>query len=92
MYLVGAARFAKLRDAWVEAAESTIKCRASQPLNRPDITFLAVDDNQTTLVWSSYLTCFAGENFLLGGQALGRSDHPQSGLRLLLGCHESITH
>jgi mannosyl-oligosaccharide alpha-1,2-mannosidase len=52
MYLYDPQRFAKYRDRWVAAADSSIKYLASHPTTRPDLTYLAMWQN-TTLRFTS---------------------------------------
>lgn len=47
MFVYDQSRFSVYRDAWVEAADSSIEHLASHPSSRPDLTFLAGFTNQT---------------------------------------------
>lgn len=87
MYVYDPERFAKYKDRWVVAAESTMKHLASHPQSRPDLTFLASSDNGKLGLTSQHLTCFDGGNFLLGGSLLDREDFVQFGLDLVNACH-----
>ena len=89
MYVYDPVRFVNYRDAWIEAADSSIKFLASHPSGRSDVTFLAAYANQTILPFGTHLGCFAGGNFLLGGEVLGRKDYVDFGLELVNGCHET---
>ena len=89
MYVYDSSRYTAYRDHWIQAADSTIKHLTSHPSSRPDLTFLSRYENKTLIDTSSHLTCFDGGNFLLGGQALGRRDYVDFGLRLVDGCRET---
>ena len=89
MYVYDPVRFASYRDAWIQAADSSIKYLATHPSTKPDITFLAGYDNHTLTPVGTHLGCFAGGNFLLGGQVLDRPDYVEFGLQLTSGCHET---
>ncbi|PLN80649.1 mannosyl-oligosaccharide alpha-1,2-mannosidase 1B [Aspergillus taichungensis] len=87
MYVYDPERFAKYKDRWVVAAESTMKHLASHPESRPDLTFLASSNNGKLGLTSQHLTCFDGGSFLLGGSLLDREDFVQFGLDLVNACH-----
>lgn len=89
MYVYDPKRFTHYRDAWIEAADSSIEFLTTHPSTRPDITFLAAYDNKTLIPVGTHLGCFAGGNFLLGGMALDRADYVDFGLQLTKGCHET---
>ena len=82
-------RFSSYRDAWIEAANSTIKHLASHPSTRPDLTFLAAYRNHTLVPEGTHLGCFAGGNFLLAGQVTGSQKYIDFGLAITDGCHET---
>ena len=89
MYVYDSSKYDNYRERWVLAADSTIKYLTSNPITRPDLTFLASYDNKTFVNSSEHLTCFDGGNFLLGGQVLGRQDYIDFGLALVNGCHDT---
>lgn len=89
MFIYQPERFAGLRDAWVEAADSTIANLASHPAPRPDLTFLAGFTGTTLDLTSEHLACFDGGNFILAGQVLGQQKYIDFGLELVNGCHET---
>lgn len=47
MYVYDPSRFGEYKQRWIAAVESSIKYLASHPTTRPDLTFLAIYDNQT---------------------------------------------
>lgn len=75
--------------SWILAVDSSIEYLASHPSSRPDLTYLAAYDNQTTLNVSQHLACFDGGNFILGGNVLGRQDYIDFGLELVEGCYNT---
>ncbi|TKX25686.1 mannosyl-oligosaccharide alpha-1,2-mannosidase [Elsinoe australis] len=86
MYVYDSTRFARYRDRWILAADSTIANLASHPGSRPDLTFLA-EYNGTDLIFESqHLACFDGGNFILGGLVLGEQKYTDFGLELVAGC------
>lgn len=87
MWVYDPARYALLRDSWIEAADSTIKYLASHPSTRPDLTFLATYNGRALQLQSEHLACFDGGNFILGGQVLGNKTFLDFGLSLVDGCH-----
>ncbi|KAL6709403.1 hypothetical protein ACN47E_001810 [Coniothyrium glycines] len=89
MYIYSPSRFGWLKDRWITAAESTIANLTSHPSSRPDITFAAAYNGQTLRRTSQHLACFAGGNFILGGQVLGVQRYIDYGLALTSGCHET---
>ncbi|KAK2073490.1 hypothetical protein P8C59_007775 [Phyllachora maydis] len=89
MFLYDPGRFAHYRDRWVEAANSSMKYLASHPSTRPDLTFLAIYNNQTLSFVSQHLACFNGGNFILGGLTLQKPAYVDFGLALVDGCHET---
>lgn len=54
MYLYDPIRFATYKDHWIVAADSSIEYLASNPVTRPDLTFLAVFENQTRIFKSEH--------------------------------------
>ncbi len=54
MYLYDPKRFAHYKDRWVQAVESSIKYLASHPTTRPELTFLAMFNNQSLLFVSQH--------------------------------------
>lgn len=92
MFVYNPEKYPQYRDAWIRAADSTIKHLASHPSSQPQLTFLSSYVNTSQLVnTSQHLTCFAGGSFLLAGSALSRSDYTQFGLDLVDGCHATYT-
>ncbi|KAF2845871.1 glycoside hydrolase family 47 protein [Plenodomus tracheiphilus IPT5] len=89
MYVYDPTAYADLRDAWILAADSTIEYLTSQPLPRPDITFLTTYNGTSTEAESQHLACFDGGNFILGGQVLKEQKYIDYGLDLVNGCHET---
>ena len=90
MYVYDTARFGEYKDAWITAADSSIKYLASHPSTRPDLTFLAAYNSAGNLSYrSGHLACFDGGNFVLGGLVLDRPDYVDFGLALTHGCHET---
>ncbi|KAI4199777.1 MAG: hypothetical protein LQ350_004404 [Teloschistes chrysophthalmus] len=87
MYVYDSSRYKIYRDRWILAADLTMKHLASQSPTKPGLTFLASFRNQTIHRWSGHLNCFAGGNFILGGQVLDRQDYIDFGLKLVDGCH-----
>ncbi|KAL1301883.1 hypothetical protein AAFC00_006063 [Neodothiora populina] len=82
-------RFSEYKDRWVLAAQSTMDYLGSHPSSRPDITFIAAY-NETRLKYDfSHLGCFAGGNFILGGQLLNNTMMTTFGLEVTAGCHET---
>jgi mannosyl-oligosaccharide alpha-1,2-mannosidase len=81
MYLYDPARFHLNMERWIAAADSTIENLAETPPGG-NLTFLA-DDHK-----SGHLQCFAGGNFLLGGQILNITRYIDFGLKLTESCHE----
>jgi len=47
MYLYDPDRFGEYKERWIAAVESSITYLASHPTTRPDLTFLAIYNNQT---------------------------------------------
>lgn len=87
MYIYDSSRYGIYRDRWILAADSTMKHLASQSPTKSGLTFLASFQNQTIYQFSGHLNCFAGGNFILGGQVLDRSDYIDFGLKLVDSCH-----
>lgn len=57
MYLYDPKRFATYKDRWVLAVESSMKYLTSHPSSRPDLTYLAMFNNQTLLLLSQHRKC-----------------------------------
>lgn len=92
MYLYDPIRFEEYKDRWIAAAESSIEYLVSHPTSRPDLTFLAMWENTTTLSFvSEHLACFNGGNFILGGLTLNEPRYVQFGLMLVDSCYETYT-
>ena len=89
MFVYDSSRYSNYSDRWTLAADSTIKYLTSNPVSRPDLTFLASYENTSFVNASEHLTCFDGGNFLLGGSVLGREDYVNFGLALVNGCHDT---
>ncbi|TKA28340.1 Mannosyl-oligosaccharide alpha-1,2-mannosidase 1B [Salinomyces thailandicus] len=86
---VKALLFSEYRDRWIAAADSTIEHLASHPSSRPDLTFLAVYNNQTLDFTSEHLACFDGGNFILGGLVLNEQKYIDFGLKLVAACEDT---
>ncbi|POR37365.1 alpha-1,2-Mannosidase [Tolypocladium paradoxum] len=82
MYQYDPEAFAKYKDRWVLAADSTIAHLASHPTSRKDLTYLSQYSGQRTTPVSSHLASFAGGNFILGGVLLGEDKYKKFGLEL----------
>ncbi|OJD32067.1 glycoside hydrolase family 47 protein [Diplodia corticola] len=91
MYMYDPERFGEYKDRWILAVDSSIEHLASHPSSRPDLTYLAAFDGQSTVNLSQHLTCFDGGNFILGGNVLGRQDYIDFGLELVAGCRNTYT-
>lgn len=89
MYIYNPSSYAHLRDRWITAADSTITYLTSHPSPRPDITFVAAFNGTSLRLVSEHLACFAGGNFILGGQVLDEQRYIDYGLALTSGCHET---
>ncbi|KAF2395753.1 seven-hairpin glycosidase [Trichodelitschia bisporula] len=90
MYVYDSRSFKFYADRWVAAAESTRKFLSSKPVTRPDLTFLAAWAPDGRLIkHSQHLACFAGGNFILGGQVLKNDDYIKYGLELVNGCRQT---
>lgn len=85
MYVYDPVRFASYKDAWIEAAESTITYLTSNPTSNPDLTFLAVHNKTDIITISNYLVGFAGGSFILGGLVLQDTRYLDYGLKLAEG-------
>lgn len=91
MYIYSPSRYAHLRDRWILAADSTIAYLTSHPVTRPDITFVSYFIGNRTVQVSQHLACFAGGNFILGGQVLNIRKYIDYGIALTSGCHDTYT-
>jgi mannosyl-oligosaccharide alpha-1,2-mannosidase len=81
MYLYDPSQFAQYRDRWVLAAESTMSHLASRPEDLPDtMLFVGKFANIRKIPESGHMECFAGGNFLLGGQILHDKKYIDFGL------------
>jgi mannosyl-oligosaccharide alpha-1,2-mannosidase len=89
MYVYDTSRFAKYKDRWIKAADSTIKHLASHPSSRPDLTYLAQYSNRTLQFDSGHLACFDGGNFILGGLVLNEQRYIDFGLQLVNACENT---
>jgi mannosyl-oligosaccharide alpha-1,2-mannosidase len=89
MFIYDPDRYSTYKDRWILAADSTIQHLTSHPITRPDITFVASYTNQTLNLVSQHLAGFAGGNFILAGQVLGRQDYIDYGLALTNAWHET---
>ncbi|KAJ9150998.1 alpha-1,2-Mannosidase [Coniochaeta hoffmannii] len=92
MYLYDPVRFGEYKQRWIVAVESSIKYLTSHPTTRPDLTFLAIYDNQTLRFISQHLACFDGGNFILGGLTLNEPRYVDFGLALTAACHDTYEH
>lgn len=54
MYLYDPERFAHYKDRWILAVDSSIEHLASHPTTRPELTFLAMFNNQTLMFVSQH--------------------------------------
>ncbi|PNS15801.1 hypothetical protein CAC42_4253 [Sphaceloma murrayae] len=86
MFIYDPTRFARYRDRWILAADSSIANLASSPSSRPDLTYLAAYDGRNLVNDSQHLACFDGGNFILGGLVLQEQKYIDFGLDLVLGC------
>ncbi|CAO2653213.1 Nn.00g026240.m01.CDS01 [Neocucurbitaria sp. VM-36] len=91
MWIYNPKRYAKLKDRWIVAAESTIQYLTSRPVTRPDLIFLSMFENRTIERKSQHLACFDGGNFILAGQVLGSQRYINFGLALVEGCHATYS-
>lgn len=91
MFVYDPERYAKYKDRWVLAVDSTIEHLTSHPASRPDLTFVAMYSGRDLTLISQHLACFDGGNFILGGQVLGVQKYIDYGLELVEGCHETYT-
>ncbi|KAK1759562.1 glycoside hydrolase family 47 protein [Echria macrotheca] len=89
MYLYDPVRFPTYRDRWTAAVDSSIKYLVSHPTSRPDLTYLAMWDNQTLQFYGEHLACFNGGNFILGGILLDRPEYITFGLELVDSCRNT---
>lgn len=87
MYVYDPQRFAKYKERWILAADSSIKHLAytTKPAEATFLTEWNANTNSPVLK-SGHLTCFDGGNFILGGIALDRQDYIDFGIRLTHGC------
>jgi mannosyl-oligosaccharide alpha-1,2-mannosidase len=89
MFVYDPARYSTYKDRWILAADSTIQHLSSHPASRPEFTFLDIYDGQTTTAVSQHLAGFAGGNFILAGQVLGKQEYIDYGLNLTAAWHET---
>ena len=91
MFVYDQSRFGAYKDAWVKAADSTIQSLQSHPnsTSQPDLTYIAEFNGTQLILESEHLACFAGGNFILGGQVLGRQDYIDFGLAFTEACHNT---
>ncbi|KAB5583110.1 glycoside hydrolase [Coniochaeta sp. 2T2.1] len=89
MYLYDPERFGEYKERWIAAVESSITYLTSHPTTRPDLTFLAIYNNQTLNFVSQHLACFDGGNFILGGLTLNEPRYVDFGLSLTAACHDT---
>lgn len=89
MYVYDKERFASYRDRWILAADSTMAHLASHPSSRPDLTFLAMYNEQNLIYHSQHLACFDGGSFILGGLVLKEQKYIDFGIDLVNACHET---
>lgn len=89
MWVYDSSTSSAYKDSWLQAANSTIEHLASVPQGCSDLTFLGQYDDKSGLLVpiSGHMECFAGGNFLLGGQVLQDPRLTSFGLRLVEGCH-----
>jgi len=89
MYLYDPSRFAHYRDRWTTAVDSSMRYLVSHPTSRPDLTYLAMWDNQTLRFVSEHLACFNGGNFIFGGLLLDQPEYIRFGLELVDSCRNT---
>lgn len=87
MYVYDSSRYGNYRDRWIVAADSTMKHLVGRSPKKPGLVFLMSYRNQTVHQSSGHLNCFAGGNFILGGQVFKRQDYVDFGLQIVDGCH-----
>lgn len=82
MWVYDSSTSSAYKESWLQAANSTIAHLASVPRGRDDLTFLGQYEHESGLMSpvSGHLDCFAGGNFLLGGQVLRDSRLTSFGL------------
>lgn len=71
--------------SWLAAVNSTVRYLRSKCGNH---TFLQEYSGNNLQRQSEHLACFAGGNFLLGGDFLNRTELVDFGLQLVDACHE----
>ncbi|KAK0628936.1 glycoside hydrolase family 47 protein [Bombardia bombarda] len=92
MYLYDPVRFAEYAGRWTLAVDSSIRYLTSHPTSRPELTYLAMWENRTTLQFvSEHLACFNGGNFILGGLTLDNPVYVNFGLELVDACRNTYT-
>ena len=91
MWVYDPKRFARYKDRWIKAAESTMKHLTSYPEGHQDLYFVDIYNgtDRTRQHDSQHLTGFIGGNYLLGGSVLGRQDLIDYGLKLVDSWHHT---
>ncbi|KAF2423209.1 seven-hairpin glycosidase [Tothia fuscella] len=87
MYVYDPARFSLNKERWIEAAESTIKYLTETPTGT-DLFIITHTTGKKLDHESGHLQCFAGGNFILGGQILNETRYIDYGLKITESCHE----
>lgn len=60
MFVYDSSKYVAYKDAWIEAADSTIAHLASHPSTRPDLTFIAAFDGQNLSYGSGHRKSLTG--------------------------------
>lgn len=91
MYAYDPKRFARYKDRWVKAAESTMKHLTSHPEGHRNLYFVDIYNgtDHSRRHDSQHLTGFIGGNYLLGGSILRRRDLIDYGLKLVDSWHHT---
>jgi mannosyl-oligosaccharide alpha-1,2-mannosidase len=91
MYLYDPKTFGLYKDRWILAANSSMLHLASSPRGLPNVTFLGKFSGTRSLPESGHMECFAGGNFLLGGQILAEQRYTDFGLVSTIAQHERVS-
>lgn len=89
MWVYDSDKYSNYRDAWIQAADSSMDHLASHPSSRGDLTFLAAYEGQQLSYNSQHLACFDGGNFLLAGSVLNQTKYSDFGLKLVDACYNT---
>jgi mannosyl-oligosaccharide alpha-1,2-mannosidase len=90
MYIYSPSHFHRNLERWILAADSTIANLTLTP-PRTNLNFLTQASGTNLDHQSGHLQCFAGGNFILGGQVLNITRYIDFGLVLTASCHELYT-